>query len=200
MAISQGSYSIVKNNKGIIDELKSIDIPDYVKGRANIIWNSLDDTTVKGYNRLKLIHACIYVVYVNEHIAFSEEELASKIGVSKNDLISGIALLKKKDPNNLIHIEERNVQSFIANYLTNLNILHYYDYVLEIYNSVKDKKQIKELSPQTCAAGIIKYFYFVNSFEINSQTLESACDRKNSTITHSFNVIRDEMEKINKNI
>jgi transcription initiation factor TFIIIB Brf1 subunit/transcription initiation factor TFIIB len=189
-ANSECNYS-AKNTRSILNELSNYNIPDDIKSRANIIYNSMVSNIKRANKRKYLLFYCVYSAYKELNITVNPVELGKKFNLSPGDVQKTHSMFSPLQTNYKPVNRIINASDYISDFCKKLNMDSYESDIIMFTNNILNKNpSLTQEQPQTVAAGVLKYYMMINGIElIDKHQLSISTLRSDTTIDGMYKKI-----------
>lgn len=169
--------------KTIIPDMLELDFPDYIKVKADEIYNRNHLISKKSRQRKFIVFSCVLNAYIELGIAKDPNEIANVVGIPRS------AISKASSTCNAAgNLSYFTPTSFIESYAVKFNL------------PMEDVPQIQELAeyvlsrdadladsfPQTVAAAIVYYYMTLKGYEMTMKEFASQSDYSEMTISKRY--------------
>lgn len=182
-----GDYTFASHQKqhvpSILQDMQKLQIPDLIKREADRLFRETYHKIVKSGNRREVIFACLYTVYVRNKVPIIPTDLAMMVGIDINRIHAALTYFDSFRVGRSIEVPSLTTELLLYSYCQKAQLTNYFDSIESLYSRVKDHQDVKLMSPQTAAAGLLKAWLVLNNIPHNIHQVELCVERKATTFS-----------------
>lgn len=187
----------LKITKTIIPELQNLNIPEYVKLKANEIFVNQNLSLRKGKKLPHILFYCVYKAYRQLGESQVPKKIATLVGLPHNEISKAVSMFSSPNANSDSKLNsEGSFSSFvqlIPCYCEDLGINNR-DTITEIQRFGQQlldmNSDLDEKFPQNIAAGVILYWMSIHGYEIDRKGFQAKVQLSDVTISNAFKLVK----------
>jgi transcription initiation factor TFIIIB Brf1 subunit/transcription initiation factor TFIIB len=184
-------YSSSKLPKSHLPELDKLNLPDDVKEKAESIFYKLNQGTRRSKKRKQQIFICIYYAKKILGVVQDPKKLADEIGLKSGDVAGALSMFSELQTGFEAPLTFVSPLDYIDDYCSKIGLSSELTEECKISCAeIIDKDdELLERSPQTVAAGLVRYFLFINGIAVADYS--KVIGFSDATINNMYNLISE---------
>ena len=180
-----GQHVFVNSEHSIINDLRSYQIPDDIKNKADWIYSKMIPRTRRKKIRKQLVFYCIYCACLELGIDVNPMQLGKQFGLTQGEVQRCGSLFSKLQTGYAPPVVYSTPLNYIPGFCENLGLAEdAIEEIARIYSVVISADQgLSQENPQTVASGLLKYYIITNGISLkDSNAISVATNRSSVTI------------------
>lgn len=182
-------HGSARQERSIMPDMEKIPLPDDVKRRADAIFRSLNVGTRRGRRRLQLVFFCLYNSHRELDVRVDPHALGKRMGLSSGDITRACSMFSEYQTGYRPVISVTSPTDLLPQYCREVGLSEEaLGDVVDLTQDVLTKDpDLRHRSPHTVAAGILRYYMFINGINtVSMSKYTRITDLSEATINAMF--------------
>lgn len=188
---SECGHTTSKSEKSIMPDMDHIPVTEDIKVEADRIFQVSNCGTHRGHKRKNLVFDCLYKAHKSLGVNVDPYSLACKVGISKGEITKSRSMFSQSQTGYIDNDTTTYAWHLLPDYCRDANLSE--DAIEEIVEMTKqiinDDCELKEKTPRTVAAGMLKYYTAINGINISMTGLTQITKLSEATIMNMYKYI-----------
>lgn len=179
-------------NHSIIQDLSKYNFPENIINKADIIYNKMVYRVRKNKIRQQLLFFCVYCAYLELKINVIPTELGKIFNLSTGEVQKCDSLFSPLQTGYYPQYQTISPLQYLPKYCKEFDLSdEFIEYIMKSsINIIEKEPNLLQESPQTVAAGLLKYYTYINGIvNEDNKKLKKITGRSNVTIETMFKKI-----------